>query len=247
MHTNKHGFKFSTLSMHARVLFLVALLTSILVPQPVPARSAQEIAAIANMSIRNAAERELFGMVVRDPFYEYNTDPVNFHEAANRTALENQAVELAAAGVKWIRMEFFADYDGTVKAGDINWSKYDWFIRELAPKYGLKVLALLNLGMVTHDGQTLRILAFNDPPDGGAATPEMALTTSSAYSRAAPRLLPPAMAPPSAHTRSSTSLTSALISGSTPNSVQPRSSRTVMQPLSQAHTAPSRVSRLQQR
>ena len=110
-------------------------------------------------------------MVMRDPFYEYNTDTVNFPNASNRTALERQAAELAAAGVKWVRMEFFADYDGSVKAGDINWAKYDWFIKELAPKYGLKVLALLNVGMVSHEGQTLRTLAFNDPPDSGGADP----------------------------------------------------------------------------
>lgn len=110
-------------------------------------------------------------MVMRDPFYEYNTDPVNYPNATNRTALERQAAELAAAGVRWVRMEFFADYDGSVKAGDINWAKYDWFIKELAPKYGLKVLALLNVGMVAHEGQTVRTIAFNDPPDSGGSDP----------------------------------------------------------------------------
>jgi hypothetical protein len=110
-------------------------------------------------------------MVIRDPFYEYNTDPVNYPNAVNRTALERQARELAGAGVRWIRMEFFADYDGSVAPGEINWAKYDWFIKELAPRYGLKVLALLNVGMVAHDGRTVRTIAFNDPPDGGGADP----------------------------------------------------------------------------
>ncbi len=115
---------------------------------------------------------QLFGMVARDPFYEFNTDPVHFPNAANRTALERQASELASAGVRWIRMEFFADYDGSVKAGDINWDKYDWFINELAPRYNLKVLALLNVGMVAYQGQTVRTIAFNDPPDRGGSDPE---------------------------------------------------------------------------
>ncbi|HET9494236.1 MAG TPA: hypothetical protein VFR15_08405 [Chloroflexia bacterium] len=123
------------------------------------------------MRQRTPTERELFGMVVRDPFYEFNTDPVNYPDAPNRKALERQARELAGAGVRWIRMEFFADYDGTVPAGEINWSKYDWFIRELAPKYNLKVLALLNVGMVAHDGKTLRPIAFNDVPDRGGSDP----------------------------------------------------------------------------
>ncbi len=71
---------------------------------------AHAAATFATTSSRTEADRELFGMVMRDPFYEYNTDPVNFHEATNRVALERQVAELAAAGVKWVRMEFFADY-----------------------------------------------------------------------------------------------------------------------------------------
>jgi hypothetical protein len=136
--------------------------------------SAQEFAAertAYTASLRPETERELFGMVVRDPFYEYNTDPDKYPNALNRTALERQAKELAGAGVRWIRMEFFADYDGSVPRGEINWAKYDWFIKELAPKYGLKVLALLNVGMVAYEGQTLRTLAFNDPPDNGGSDP----------------------------------------------------------------------------
>src|SRR4029453_12183224 len=106
------------------------------------------VAQADNDRKRTPADRDLFGMVMRDPFYEYNTDPINFKNAPNKTALENQAQELASAGVKWVRMEFFADYDGSVPPGDINWQKYDWFINVLAPKYGFKILALLNVGMV---------------------------------------------------------------------------------------------------
>src|SRR5688572_6278004 len=140
----------------------------------IPRASAQEFKTertAFTASLRPENERELFGMVIRDPFYEFNTDPENYPNAANRRALERQAKELAGAGVRWIRMEFFADYDGSVPRGEINWAKYDWFIKELAPKYGLKVLALLNVGMVAYEGQTLRTLAFNDPPDGGGSDP----------------------------------------------------------------------------
>ena len=154
----------------AIALSLAALIW--LTPQPpADAQVGAPKAAAFGASIRAENERELFGMVARDPFYEYNTDPINYPNAPNKTALERQARALAGAGVRWIRMEFFADYDGSVKAGEINWNKYDWFIKELAPKYGLKVLALLNVGMVAHDGQTLRALAFNDPPDGGGSDP----------------------------------------------------------------------------
>ncbi len=120
---------------------------------------------------RTPGDGDLFGIVMRDPFYEFNTDPVNYPMQANKTALEEQAQELANAGVRWVRLEFFADYDGSVPAGDINWAKYDYFINELAPKYDLKVLALLNVGIVSYEGQTVRTIAFNDPPDGAGADP----------------------------------------------------------------------------
>jgi hypothetical protein len=130
-----------------RLIATIAILLSLFGVFSAPKQQAAVATASPSPS-RIPTDPELFGMVMRDPFYEYNTDPVNFHEQPNKTALERQASELAAAGVKWVRMEFFADYDGTVPKGDINWSKYDWFINELAPKYGLKVLALLNVGMV---------------------------------------------------------------------------------------------------
>ncbi|HEX8599979.1 MAG TPA: hypothetical protein VF952_15875 [Chloroflexia bacterium] len=138
-----------------------------LVDPTAPAAPSLEISPLA----MRTNDGELFGMVARDPFYEFNTDPVNFPMQPNKVALERQASELASLGVRWIRMEFFADYDGSVQPGEINWEKYDWFIRELAPKYNLKVLALLNVGMVAFNGETLRTLAFNDPADGGGSDP----------------------------------------------------------------------------
>jgi hypothetical protein len=121
--------------------------------------------------LRSPEDKDLFGMVIRDPFYEYNTDPVNYPNALNRTALERQAADLEAAGVKWVRMEFFADYDGSVDRGEINWAKYDWYINELAPKHGLKVMGLLNVGMVSFEGKPVRTIAFNYPPDGAGGDP----------------------------------------------------------------------------
>jgi hypothetical protein len=167
--TNRHPTGF-VVSKQLRLL-LTALLT--FTALSISLTQAQNITAQANADrVRTPADRDLFGMVMRDPFYEFNTDPVNFSNAPNKTALEAQAKELASAGVKWVRMEFFADYDGSVAPGEINWNKYDWFIKELAPKYGLKVLALLNVGMVAIDGKTLRPTMFNDPPDGAGTDPE---------------------------------------------------------------------------
>src|SRR5690348_15275690 len=57
------------------------------------------------------AGSDLFGMVIRDPYYEYNTDPVQFPDASNMTALEREAAELEAMGVRWVRTEFWTDGD----------------------------------------------------------------------------------------------------------------------------------------
>ncbi|HEY0071803.1 MAG TPA: hypothetical protein VGE04_17730 [Chloroflexia bacterium] len=156
--------------MLASALLLVAAVHPAQQPahaQTQPDPSGIELSPLA----MRGTDGEIFGMVARDPFYEFNTDPVIFPNQPNKMALERQAAELASAGVRWVRMEFFADYDGSVRPGEINWDKYDWFIRELAPKYNLKVLALLNVGMVAYNGETLRTLAFNDPADGGGSDP----------------------------------------------------------------------------
>jgi hypothetical protein len=102
---------------------------------------------------------DLFGMVARDPHYEFNTDPVNFPNASNRTALEREAAELEELGVRWVRMEFWAEGDS------FPWERYDAFINEIAPRHGLKILALLNAGMVSYEGVPVNPAATNDPPD----------------------------------------------------------------------------------
>ncbi|MGI8588744.1 MAG: hypothetical protein ACR2M0_13810 [Chloroflexia bacterium] len=96
---------------------------------------------------------DLFGMVMRDPYYEY--DPAS---GPNTVALERQAAELENMGVRWVRLEFFAD-------GQINWARYDAFITEVAPRHNLKILALLNAGIVSYQGASVDPSRFNDLAD----------------------------------------------------------------------------------
>ena len=105
-----------------------------------------------------AANGDLFGMVARDPYYEYNSDPVHFPNAANRVALERQAAELEEMGVRWVRMEFWAD-------GDFNWDRYDAFVNDIAPRHHLKILALLNAGIMSYQSSPVDPTRFNDPAD----------------------------------------------------------------------------------
>jgi hypothetical protein len=105
-----------------------------------------------------AANADLFGMVARDPYYEYNTDPVHFPNALNTVALERQAAEMEEMGVRWVRMEFFA-------RADIDWARYDAFVYDIAPRHHLKILALLNAGIVSYEGAAVDPTRFNDPAD----------------------------------------------------------------------------------
>src|SRR6476660_5833841 len=117
-HTSRPArrFRFARILL-AFILVLTALSTA-LAP-----RQHTNTALAASSRERADEDQDIFGMVMRDPFYEFNSDPVNYPMQANKDALEEQARELSNAGVKWVRMEFFADYDGTVPAGEINWSK----------------------------------------------------------------------------------------------------------------------------
>ncbi len=108
--------------------------------------------------------QELFGMVARDPYYEFDTDPVHYPGTLNRTALEREATEMAAMGVRWVRMEFWANGEG------FNWARYDAFINDIAPRHGLKILALLNAGIVNYEGASVNPAATNDPPDQNNGT-----------------------------------------------------------------------------
>ncbi len=103
--------------------------------------------------------QDLFGMVARDPYYEFDTDPLHYPGASNRTALEREAAELEALGVRWVRMEFWANSDG------FEWARYDAFINDIAPRHGLKILALLNAGIVNYEGASVNPAATNDPAD----------------------------------------------------------------------------------
>ena len=90
----------------------------------------------------------LFGVVGLDPWYTYDADTVNYPGDVNRVLLERMASDLSRMGARWIRIEFHPEYDRDAGPGPIDFSKHDWFINELAPRYGLKVLAVLGSGLI---------------------------------------------------------------------------------------------------
>ena len=90
----------------------------------------------------------LFGIVGLDPWYTYDADPVNHPDDVNRALLERMASDMSWMGARWIRIEFHPEYDQAIGPGPIDYSKHDWFINDLAPRYGLKVLAVLGSGLI---------------------------------------------------------------------------------------------------
>jgi hypothetical protein len=97
---------------------------------------------------------ELLGMVVRDPWYDFGTNPA-LPDRPNYAAQDRMGAVLAEAGVRWVRLEFFIDGqlpEGSDTISLTHISRYDYFINEVAPRHNLKVLALLGFGVVRGEG-----------------------------------------------------------------------------------------------
>jgi hypothetical protein len=131
---------------HARWLSLVLLLTC----APLMASSASRAAAPAQPPL----DSELMGMVVRDPWFDYATNPA-YPGQANKAFQDRMGAELAAMGVRWVRLDF------RIATGPLDMqaptpeeavkqeiAKNDYFINEVAPRHGLKVLGLLSFDLI---------------------------------------------------------------------------------------------------
>ncbi|XSG75275.1 glycosyl hydrolase [Herpetosiphon llansteffanensis] len=81
-----------------------------------------------------------WGIVVRDPAYEWNTNPA-YPNAANQAFINRMFDEIVAMGGRWVRFEFHGTWDGS-SYGAFNLAQADYFV-SAAHSRGLKVLALL--------------------------------------------------------------------------------------------------------
>jgi hypothetical protein len=112
-------------------LVLVALLPGAATPPPAAA----------------LATPDFFGLVGRDPWYEFDTAAGQPRRPFQEAMLRN----IAATGVGWVRIEFHTSYvtTGVARAGAVTFPETDLFVNELAPAYRTKVLALLNSGIIS--------------------------------------------------------------------------------------------------
>lgn len=149
----------------ARVLFAALLLLSLM--PLAPARAAPTTATLEDPYPNRDG---FFGMVGRDPVYEINTDPNRFPNDVNRALLENMVKEMASVGVKWVRVEFFAEYGDPTGPGVMRYDKYDWYLTDLLRRYNMKVLGVLSYGIVRDTNWTYALDKVNDPPDRSDGT-----------------------------------------------------------------------------
>ncbi|NTV63222.1 MAG: hypothetical protein HGA65_06760 [Oscillochloris sp.] len=110
--------------------------------EPAPTRAANGTAAQPQ-----ALPPEMMGMVIRDPWYDFGTDP-SLPDMPNMVAQERMGQILAEAGVRWVRLEFFVSGDDS-GALERTFARYDFFINVVAPHYGLKVLGLVGFGVIS--------------------------------------------------------------------------------------------------
>lgn len=142
-----------------------ALAALLLVIAAAPAARAQEPAPAAAAAVSpelgtEGTTRSAIGMVVRDPWYEFGTNP-RYPAQPNYEAQNRMGQLLAEAGVRWVRIEFI------VRQGAGSWeeqvARNDYFVNEVAPRYGLKVMGLLGFALVDVDPR--------DPQAGLVAKP----------------------------------------------------------------------------
>lgn len=147
--------KYRVLNFLALSWLLVGLSLSVLAEPPE-----------ASANLPGLTSPDFFGIVGRDPWYEWDTNPR--YGGSNIEFLENMARELKFMGARYVRIEFRADQRPGVRGGVVDFAKYDAFINDIAPRYGLKVLGLLGYALVNWNGPGDRDLhydRFNDPPD----------------------------------------------------------------------------------
>ncbi|MBC8161240.1 MAG: hypothetical protein H7Z42_08475 [Roseiflexaceae bacterium] len=125
----------------AFVILSILVTASSLMPanaqEPTPPPPPLDISSVAALD-----RQDFIGMVVRDPFYEWNSNPA-FPQASNKDFLDQMGQVLAKSGVQWVRFEVHL---GSAFESDL--AAHDYFINEVAPRHKLKVLALLGFDLL---------------------------------------------------------------------------------------------------
>ncbi|WP_296759471.1 hypothetical protein [Roseiflexus sp.] len=96
---------------------------------------------------------DFMGMVIRDPWFDFDTNPA-FPGQPNKTFQDRMGTALAQMGARWVRLDFRIaaplDADPLLPPDFIEReiAKNDYFINEVAPRHGFKVLGLLSFDLI---------------------------------------------------------------------------------------------------
>ena len=96
---------------------------------------------------------DFMGMVIRDPWFDFDTNPA-FPGQPNKTFQDRMGTALAQMGVRWVRLDFRIaaplDADPPLPPDFIEQeiAKNDYFINDVAPRHGFKVLGLLSFDLI---------------------------------------------------------------------------------------------------
>ncbi len=145
-----------------------------LMPLVILAQPSASVSAINQAPASLQLDRNLMGMVARDPWYEYGTHP-DYPNQPNYIAQERMGQILSQLGVRWVRIEF------RVNGSDVESqiARNDYFINNVAPRYDLKVLGLLSFGLVAERDPLdprfglVATSTFTDPAYGGGVNDYM--------------------------------------------------------------------------
>lgn len=94
---------------------------------------------------------DMMGIVIRDPWFDFDTNPA-FPGQPNKTFQDRMGAALAQMGARWVRLDFriAAPLDAQLPPDFIEReiAKNDYFINEVAPRHGFKVLGLLSFDLI---------------------------------------------------------------------------------------------------
>jgi hypothetical protein len=157
----------------AAFFLLLVILTAAL-----PAGAAPRIQA-APVAAPGVSNPDFMGMVIRDPWYDFGTNP-DFPNQPNQTFQDTMGATLEGMGVRWVRLDFhivvpLADVTADQsQAIDAEIAKNDYFINVVAPQNNLKVLALLSFDLLqATDAHALNSTVSETSPFGGGVNKYM--------------------------------------------------------------------------
>src|SRR5262245_27232833 len=95
------------------LLLTILVALAILPAAAAPAPPGEAPPQAADGPRASALDREFMSMAIRDPWYEFNTNP-DFPNTANQAFLDEMGANLERAGVRWVRLEFHIPYNSNV-------------------------------------------------------------------------------------------------------------------------------------